>query len=79
MFVKFARPSPTLLRFFSAPNSYKAAVLLHGCGVNDGTEITEAVSILINLSKSGVHAQCFAPNRTQAHVVNHLTGDEQSQ
>ena len=53
--------------------------MLHGCGVNDGTEITEAVSLLVNLSKVGAYTECFAPNRAQAHVVNHLTGEEQKE
>lgn len=30
---------------------FKAAVLLHGCGVYDGTEATEGTSILVALSK----------------------------
>ena len=54
-------------------------MLLHGCGVNDGTEITEAVSIMINLSKAGAYTQCFAPNRDQAHVIDHLSENEQKQ
>jgi enhancing lycopene biosynthesis protein 2 len=53
----------------------KAAVVLSGSGVYDGSEITEAVSILIALSSYSVQYQCFAPNRDQVEVINHLTGD----
>jgi hypothetical protein len=31
--------------------NFKAAILLHGSGVQDGTEITEATSMMISLSK----------------------------
>ncbi|MGL4517353.1 MAG: isoprenoid biosynthesis glyoxalase ElbB [Shewanella sp.] len=53
----------------------KIAVLLSGCGVFDGTEIHEAVLTLLSLSKAGASYQCFAPDMTQLHVVNHLTGE----
>lgn len=53
----------------------KVAVVLSGCGVYDGTEITEAVSILIHLSRAGVEVSAFAPDKEQMHVVNHLTGE----
>lgn len=43
----------------------KIAVVLSGCGHQDGTEITEAVSSLISLSELGVKYQCFAP---EAHM-----------
>lgn len=49
------------------------AVILSGCGVFDGSEIHEAVSILIHLSRAGATYDCFAPNVEQSHVVNHLT------
>ncbi|MBL8747413.1 MAG: isoprenoid biosynthesis glyoxalase ElbB [Phycisphaerae bacterium] len=51
----------------------KVAVILSGCGVFDGTEIHEAVSLLIHLSRAGAVYECFAPDVMQAHVVNHLT------
>jgi enhancing lycopene biosynthesis protein 2 len=41
--------------------------------VFDGTEITEAVAILVALDKRGAEIVCMAPNTTQAGVVNHLT------
>ncbi len=51
----------------------KVAVLLAGCGVNDGSEIHEAVLTLLALDEAGVEVDCFAPDGDQLHVVNHLT------
>jgi enhancing lycopene biosynthesis protein 2 len=39
----------------------KIAVVLSGCGHNDGTEITEAVSVLIAITEMGASYVCFAP------------------
>ena len=58
----------------------KVAVVFSGCGVFDGTEIHEAVSVLIHLSRASVEYECFAPDMPQRQVINHLTGqpaDEQ--
>lgn len=52
-----------------------AAVVLSGCGRGDGSEIHEATSILIHLARLGVSYQCFAPDKPQADVVNHVTGE----
>mmetsp|Transcript_34330 Transcript_34330/g.60105 ORF Transcript_34330/g.60105 Transcript_34330/m.60105 type:complete len:243 (-) Transcript_34330:26-754(-) len=57
----------------------RVAVVLSGSGVYDGTEITEAVSVILNLSKAKVLYQCYAPNIPQAHVINHLTGSTQAE
>jgi enhancing lycopene biosynthesis protein 2 len=54
--------------------STRVGVVLSGCGVFDGSEIHEAVSILIALDRRGAQAICMAPNIPQAMVVNHLTG-----
>ena len=51
-------------------------VVLSGCGVYDGTEIHEAVLTLLALDRAGAQAVCFAPDKTQLHVINHLSGDE---
>ena len=51
-------------------------MVLSGCGVYDGSEITEAVSMLIALSKNGAQVKIFAPNIDQAHVINHTNGTE---
>jgi enhancing lycopene biosynthesis protein 2 len=53
----------------------KVGVLLSGCGVYDGSEIHEAVLTLLALEKAGAEVVCFAPNTTQHHVINHLTGE----
>ncbi|MCY4045160.1 MAG: isoprenoid biosynthesis glyoxalase ElbB [Cellvibrionales bacterium] len=55
----------------------KVAVILSGCGVYDGSEIHESVSVLLALSQLGADAQCYAPDIEQHHVINHLTGDEE--
>lgn len=52
-----------------------AAIILSGSGVADGSEITEAVSLLVSLSRLGAPFQCYAPNKSQKDVINHLTGE----
>lgn len=54
----------------------KVAVILSGCGVFDGSEIHEAVLTLLAIERNGASYQCFAPDVTQFHVINHLTGEE---
>ena len=54
----------------------KIAVVLSGCGVFDGAEIHEATLTLLAIDKAGAQYQCFAPEVKQAHVVNHITGQE---
>lgn len=51
-------------------------VVLSGCGVYDGAEIHEAVLTLLALDRAGARAVCLAPDKSQLHVINHLTGDE---
>lgn len=48
-------------------------VVLSGCGVQDGSEIHEAALTLLFLDKAGVRIQCYAPDMTQYHTVNHST------
>lgn len=38
------------------------AIVLSGCGSNEGTEVTEAVSTMIALTEAHVSYQCYAPN-----------------
>lgn len=59
-----------------AEKSLRIGVVLSGCGVYDGAEIHEAVSTLLAIAKMGAVAVCYAPDIPQAHVVNHLTGQE---
>ena len=49
------------------------AVLLSGCGYLDGTEITEAVSVMIHLSKKGYKLAFFAPDINTEETYDHLT------
>ena len=56
--------------------SKKIAIILSGCGVYDGAEIHETVLTLLRLSQQGTQVQCFAPDKPQMHVINHLTGEE---
>jgi enhancing lycopene biosynthesis protein 2 len=56
--------------------SKRVAVILSGCGVYDGAEIHESVLTLLRLDQRGAQVQCFAPNITQLHVVDHYSGDE---
>ena len=53
----------------------KIAVILSGCGVNDGSEIHEAVLTLYFIMRNGAKYEIFAPDIPQQHVVNHLTGE----
>lgn len=54
----------------------KIGVILSGSGVYDGSEIHEAVSALIAIAQQGGEAVCYAPNISQYHVINHITGEE---
>lgn len=54
----------------------QVGVVLSGCGVYDGAEIHEAVLTLLALDRAGAQAVCFAPDKPQLHVINHLSGDE---
>lgn len=54
----------------------KVGVVLSGCGVYDGSEIHEAVITLLAIARSGARAVCFAPDKPQAEVINHLTNDK---
>ena len=53
----------------------KIGVLLSGCGVNDGSEIHEAVITMLALDRAGAEIVCMAPDVDQLDVVNHLTGE----
>lgn len=56
----------------------KAAVLLAGSGVFDGSEINESAYTLLALSKYNVEYQCYAPNRDQYDVIDHTTKEEKN-
>jgi enhancing lycopene biosynthesis protein 2 len=50
------------------------AVILSGCGVQDGAEITEAVLTLLALDRRGARAVCAAPDTAQAELFDHQRG-----
>lgn len=52
----------------------RVGVILSGCGVQDGSEIHEAVLTLLALDEAGAEIVCMAPNRMQTHVVDHVSG-----
>lgn len=54
------------------------AVILSGCGHQDGSEITESVSTLISLSEAGVDYQIFAP-RIEFEVQDHVRGQKSAE
>lgn len=56
--------------------SKKVAIILSGCGVFDGAEINETVLTALRLDQQGAQVEFFAPDITQHHVLNHLTGEE---
>lgn len=56
-------------------NPPRFAVVLSGCGVYDGSEIHEAVSLLLAIDEHGCSYQCFAPNTWQARTMDHFTGE----
>jgi enhancing lycopene biosynthesis protein 2 len=57
----------------------KIAVILSGCGHQDGAEIHEATLTLWAIHKHGADFQCFAPDIKQHHVLNHITGQEMAE
>eukprot|EP00761_Pharyngomonas_kirbyi_P003341 gb/GECH01003345.1/.p1 GENE.gb/GECH01003345.1/~~gb/GECH01003345.1/.p1 ORF type:complete len:305 (+),score=75.06 gb/GECH01003345.1/:1-915(+) len=61
-------------RNYASKAGKRVAVILSGCGVFDGTEITEAASAMINFSREGHTMEFFAPKMDQTEVVDHVTG-----
>ena len=54
--------------------SARVGLMLSGCGVLDGSEIHEAVSILVSLDRRGAQVLYLAPDMRQAKVIDHITG-----
>jgi enhancing lycopene biosynthesis protein 2 len=52
------------------------AVVISGCGVQDGAEIHESVMAMLAIDLAGCRYQFFAPDIVQHKVVNHYTGKE---
>ena len=57
----------------------KVGVILSGCGVQDGSEIHEAVCALLELDRNDAEAVCIAPNLPQHDVVDHAKGSVTSE
>ncbi|HVF11398.1 MAG TPA: isoprenoid biosynthesis glyoxalase ElbB [Abditibacteriaceae bacterium] len=55
----------------------RVGVLLAGCGVEDGSEIYEAVLTILALERGGATVQALAPDIEQAENVNHYRGYEE--
>jgi len=53
----------------------KIGLILSGCGVNDGTEIHEAIITMLCLDMQKVEIKYFAPDIKQTHVINHISGE----
>lgn len=49
----------------------RVAVVLSGCGFQDGSEIHESVLTLLALDQQGAEYSCFAPDINQTKVQNH--------
>ncbi|KAI6651019.1 ES1-like protein [Oopsacas minuta] len=68
---------------FLSTSSYlrdkRAALVLSGSGVYDGTEIHEASACLVHLSRHGTDVSMFAPDVKQMHVIDHSKGAEMSE
>ncbi|MCF8302822.1 MAG: isoprenoid biosynthesis glyoxalase ElbB [Bacteroidales bacterium] len=54
----------------------KFAMILSGSGVFDGAEIHESTLTMLAIKRQGADYEIFAPDITQHHVVNHITGEE---
>ncbi|MFO8132703.1 MAG: isoprenoid biosynthesis glyoxalase ElbB [Thermoplasmatota archaeon] len=51
----------------------KIAVILAGCGVQDGSEIHETVATLLAIQRAGHTYDCYAPDKLQHEVVDHTS------
>lgn len=49
----------------------KFAIVLSGCGQNDGSETHEVILTLLALSQQGIEWDAFAPNVNQSRVYDH--------
>ena len=54
----------------------RVALILSGCGFEDGAEIHESVLTMLALDLNGADYKCFAPDITQAMVYDHYKKQE---
>lgn len=76
---KLSSPNRLFACAMSSPtrtSSTSVAIVFSGCGVYDGTELTEGVSALVHLSRAGCDITMFAPDKQQMHTIDHTTGNE---
>ncbi|XP_046432412.1 putative glutamine amidotransferase-like class 1 domain-containing protein 3B, mitochondrial [Neodiprion fabricii] len=66
--------APTIEKELKHPSNrlLLAPQVLCGCGSLDGSEVTEAVSLAINLNLNGFKPEFFAPNTEICGVMDHL-------
>ncbi len=57
----------------------KFAVILSGCGSRDGSEIHEAVMLLLAIKQNNADYQCFSIDKEQTMVVNFITGEKMNE
>ena len=55
--------------------SGKIGIVLSGCGPYDGSEVHEVSAALVEVSRAGYEAVCFAPNKIQACEIDHTSGE----
>lgn len=53
----------------------RVAVILSGCGFQDGAEISESVITLLALDRADAEVTCLAPDVAQHRVIDHATGE----
>jgi enhancing lycopene biosynthesis protein 2 len=54
----------------------RVGIILSGCGFYDGTEVGEAVLAALAVERAGARVIWLAPEVTQMHTIDHLTGSE---
>ena len=57
----------------------KFAIIVCGCGHQDGSEIHETTMTMLAIENHGCTYELFAMNKEQHHVINHLTGEEMAE
>ncbi len=57
----------------------RIALILAGCGQNDGSETHEVVLTLLSLAQEKVEWDAFAPDIQQSQVINHVTNTQESE
>lgn len=53
----------------------KVAVILAGCGFQDGSEIYETTLTLLRLDQLGIAYHCFAPDIPMQQMIDHRNGE----